>query len=92
MPAKGHPKHLYMRATFPPQDMRDAKFMLIERALEKHAFQTPQELYNSLPDLRPMASEELFEAVPNHEGCYRLKPTIQDIPEMAWEQVYGILN
>ena len=62
--------------------------MLIEKRFK--TAQTPQELYDGLPDLQPIKSEKLWDEV--QPGAYKLKNHMfDDLPVMNWYQLFNLV-
>ena len=87
-------------------DIRSIKFALIEEQFEKYlrqnvdAARTPEELYNAIPTVRPLAIGTVWKkALPNEsvllEDTYRLisgesDDPCNDLPWMDWNQLYNL--
>jgi hypothetical protein len=80
---------MYARAEFPPQDMQDLKCLCVRQMLRPCI--TPEELMSSLPKLKIVATQELFNET--KEGHYKFNGQILDeLPELEWYQLYNLIK
>ena len=64
--------------------MKDVKAMKIEADTANDGHETPEDLYNALPVMRPMDKGELLEAT-RQPGQFKFtKGTYLELPEMNW--------
>ena len=83
----GPARAMYARAEFPPQDIQDLKFLCVQEKL-RHC-RTPEELMDSLPTMKIMATDHLFTEV--KEGHYRFNGEVLDeLPQLKWYQLYNL--
>ena len=69
----------------------DAKFMSIEGIVG--AVQTPQELYDKIATVSPLACVSSIQQTQN-KGYYKFvgATTMDGLPKMEWEQLYNLVD
>jgi hypothetical protein len=87
----GDGKLRYCQAELPPQGIMDAKFMSIEGIAG--AVQTPQELYDKIATVSPLACVSTIQQTQN-KGYYKFvgEMTMDGLPKMEWEQLYNLVD
>jgi hypothetical protein len=87
----GDDKLRYCQAELPPQGIMDAKFMSVEGMSGQ--VQTPQELYNKLKTVSPLAHVSTIAQTKN-EGHYKFvgEMTMGSLPKMEWEQLFNLVD
>ncbi|KAI4253179.1 MAG: hypothetical protein L6R35_007566 [Caloplaca aegaea] len=84
---KVHDEVMYVLADLPPDDLKDAKWMQIERRFK--AFDTPQALYDALPEIQPLDTTHFFKEIA--EGVFRFDGQLfEKIPKLEWYQLYNL--
>ena len=82
------PQAYYCRATIPDQSIMDAKGMRIEKDYKDA--QSPEELYEALPTLAKMQSDQLWEV--KAPGVFKLHSGSFDLlPSFDWMQMFNLL-
>ena len=82
---------MYAYAEFPAQGIMDAKLMKIEQSFSR--CQSPQELYDSLPSLKPCGkNERLVESMdfPGHHKFVGI--SLENLPKLDWFQLFNLVE
>ena len=79
----------YCLAEFPPDSLKDAKSMMIERQYRQCS--TPQDLLAALPRISPSDKGAVMTPMPNRDGHYKIDPdAFATIPKLEWFQLFNL--